>query len=66
MVALLWTSVAVAALAASVHAQPSPEVQKRITAAIKAAANEPNPDLTAFVNPFIGTGELVVSLYSML
>jgi len=36
-------------------AQPSPEVQKRISAAIKAAANQSNPDYTAFVNPFIGT-----------
>lgn len=36
-------------------AQPSPDQQKRITAAIKAAANQPNPDYTAFVNPFIGT-----------
>ncbi|KAF9061315.1 glycoside hydrolase family 92 protein [Rhodocollybia butyracea] len=40
---------------ALVYAQPSPEVQKRISAAIAAAANESNPDLTAFVNPFIGT-----------
>ncbi|GLB37025.1 putative glycoside hydrolase family 92 protein [Lyophyllum shimeji] len=38
-----------------VSAQPSPEVQRRISAAIKAAANQSNPDLTAFVNPFIGT-----------
>ncbi|KAF5380259.1 hypothetical protein D9757_008192 [Collybiopsis confluens] len=41
--------------AALVHAQPSPEVQKRISAAIAAAANESNPDYTTFVNPFIGT-----------
>lgn len=39
-------------------AQPSPEVQRRISAAIKAAANATNLDYTAFVNPFIGTGEL--------
>lgn len=39
-------------------AQPSPEVQRRISAAIKAAANATNIDYTAFVNPFIGTGEL--------
>ena len=39
-------------------AQPSPDVQKRISAAIKAAANETNIDYTAFVNPFIGTGKL--------
>ncbi|KAG6817480.1 hypothetical protein H0H87_008105 [Tephrocybe sp. NHM501043] len=44
------------ALALSASAQPSPDLQKRISAAIKAAANQPNPDLTAFVNPFIGTG----------
>ncbi|KAF9467382.1 glycoside hydrolase family 92 protein [Collybia nuda] len=35
--------------------QPSPDQQKRIAAAIKAAANQTNPDYTAFVNPFIGT-----------
>jgi hypothetical protein len=39
-----------------VSAQPSPNVQKRISAAIKAAANETDIDYTAFVNPFIGTG----------
>ncbi|KAJ3981405.1 glycoside hydrolase family 92 protein [Lentinula detonsa] len=38
---------------ALVYAQPSPEVQKRISAAVAAAANESNPDYTAFVNPFI-------------
>ncbi|KAG5638061.1 hypothetical protein H0H81_002095 [Sphagnurus paluster] len=42
-------------LSSFVSAQPSPEVQKRISAAIQAAANQPNPDYTAFVNPFIGT-----------
>ena len=40
-----------------VVAQPSPEQQKRITAAIQDAAHNPDPDYTAFVNPFIGTGE---------
>ncbi|KAF8627844.1 hypothetical protein AX15_004260 [Amanita polypyramis BW_CC] len=40
---------------ALVAAQPSPEQQKRITAAIRNAAHDPNPDYTAFVNPFIGT-----------
>ena len=40
----------------SVRAQPSPEVQRRITAAIEAAANAPTIDYTTFVNPFIGTG----------
>jgi hypothetical protein len=39
-----------------VHAQPSPEVQRRISAAIEAAPNAPIVDYTAFVNPFIGTG----------
>jgi hypothetical protein len=42
-----------------VSSQPSPQVQKRITAAIRAAANQTNPDLTAFVNPFVGTGEFL-------
>jgi hypothetical protein len=37
-------------------AQPSPKVQERIDKAIKDAANKANPDYTAFVNPFIGTG----------
>ncbi|KAJ3502040.1 hypothetical protein NLJ89_g9066 [Agrocybe chaxingu] len=40
-----------------VRAQPSPELQKRISAAIAAAANQSNPDYTAFVNPFIGTDD---------
>jgi hypothetical protein len=40
----------------SVRAQPSPDVQRRITAAIKAATNASAVDYTAFVNPFIGTG----------
>ena len=40
----------------AVWAQPSPEVQKRITAAIKAAANATREiDYTQFVNVFIGT-----------
>jgi hypothetical protein len=39
-----------------VHAQPSPAQQKRISAAIAAAANQSRPDYTTFVNPFIGTG----------
>ncbi|KAH8994062.1 glycoside hydrolase family 92 protein, partial [Lactarius akahatsu] len=39
----------------SVRAQPSPEVQRRITAAIKAAVDASTVDYTAFVNPFIGT-----------
>ena len=41
----------------SVHAQPSPSLQRRISAAIAAASNQSGtPDYTAFVNPFIGTG----------
>ncbi|KIM45421.1 glycoside hydrolase family 92 protein [Hebeloma cylindrosporum] len=35
--------------------QPSPALQKRISQAIAAAANDSHPDYTAFVNPFIGT-----------
>ncbi|KAL0956653.1 hypothetical protein HGRIS_002785 [Hohenbuehelia grisea] len=39
-----------------VNAQPSPDLQRRISAAIKSAANSSGPiDYTAFVNPFIGT-----------
>ena len=38
------------------RAQPSPNVQNRISAAIAAAANQSHPDYTTFVNPFIGTG----------
>jgi hypothetical protein len=37
--------------------QPSPSLQKRISQAIAAAANDSHPDYTAFVNPFIGTGK---------
>lgn len=48
-------SVLTLSLLSPVLAQPSPEVQKRISAAIKNAANQTNPDYTAFVNPFIGT-----------
>ena len=42
-----------------VHAQPSPSMQKRISAAIASAANQSHPDYTTFVNPFIGTGMLL-------
>ena len=49
----LWVLAAAAGL---VHAQPSPEVQKRISAAIKGAArNTTDIDYTQFVNVFIGT-----------
>lgn len=44
------------AFASVVKAQPSPSLQKRISEAIANAANATNPDYTAFVNPFIGTG----------
>lgn len=43
------------ALALSAYAQPSPDVQKRISTAIRNAAGQSNLDYTAFVNPFIGT-----------
>jgi hypothetical protein len=41
-----------------VRAQPSPDVQRRISAAIQAATGSGSStiDYTAFVNPFIGTG----------
>ena len=41
-----------------VRAQPSPDVQRRISAAIQAATSNGSGtiDYTAFVNPFIGTG----------
>ncbi|KAA1471821.1 glycoside hydrolase family 92 protein [Dentipellis sp. KUC8613] len=51
---LRWT-LCLAAVAVQVIAQPSPDVQKRISAAIKAATNQTNIDYTGFVNPFIGT-----------
>ena len=44
-------------LAISGFGQPSPSLQKRISQAIAAAANNSHPDYTAFVNPFIGTGK---------
>ena len=50
---VLWL---LAAAVGFVHAQPSPEVQKRISAAIKGAArNTTDIDYTQFVNVFIGT-----------
>lgn len=51
-------SVLLALLASTfVHAQPSPNVQKRISTAIAdAAKSKTQPDYTSFVNPFIGTG----------
>ena len=46
------------AACSAVHAQPSPDVQRRISAAIQAAiVNDSGTiDYTAFVNLFIGTG----------
>lgn len=51
-------AVAISLASSVVWAQPSPAVQQRITAAIKAAANQTDIDYTAFVNPFIGTGAI--------
>ena len=50
----LWVLAAVVGL---VYAQPSPQVQKRISAAIKAAgaSNSTAVDYTQFVNVLIGT-----------
>jgi hypothetical protein len=53
---------AFAALAAtfvpSAWADPSPQVQTNITAAIRAAAHANGTiDYTKFVNPFVGTGQ---------
>lgn len=46
-----------AALVALARAQPNPQVQKNITAAIKAAGTGTSlVDYTKFVNSFIGTG----------
>ena len=46
------------AVCSAVRAQPSPDVQRRISAAIQAAISNGSGiiDYTAFVNPFIGTG----------
>ncbi|KAH8119163.1 glycoside hydrolase family 92 protein [Phellopilus nigrolimitatus] len=52
---LLWCALAALFLGHLVEAQPSPQVQERISAAIKAAANSTDINYTAFVNPFIGT-----------
>ena len=55
----LASSLAVLVAACSVaRAQPSPDVQRRISAAIQAAIRNGSgtTDYTAFVNPFIGTG----------
>ncbi|KAH8107955.1 glycoside hydrolase family 92 protein [Cristinia sonorae] len=52
---VLLTSLAVTTWLHVVEAQPSPKVQKRISSAIRAAANSTNIDYTKFVNVFIGT-----------
>lgn len=46
---LLYTT-----LAGLAQAQPNPQQQKRISAAIKNAAHNTTIDWTQFVNPFIG------------
>lgn len=48
--------------AISVYAQPSPEQQKRISAAIKNAAHNKTIDFTQFVNPFIGKHKIVKAM----
>jgi len=53
---LAGTLTVVVAICGFVYAQPSPEVQRRISAAIEAAAKGSDIDYTGFVNPFIGTG----------
>ena len=58
---LSWGIALAGALIATgaVSAQPSPEVQKRIAAAIAATESTNGTiDYTKFVNPFIGTGTL--------
>lgn len=55
--ALLLGTISLLASVVQVFAQPSPDVQKRISAAIASAANETTIDYTEFVNPFIGTGK---------
>lgn len=59
--AWLFAAALFAFIGVRVHAQPSPDVQKRIAAAIAAAGNGSGIDYTAFVNPFIGTGMSVPS-----
>lgn len=49
-----------------VAAQPSPDVQAKISEAIQDAIDSPtsNPDYASFVNPFIGTGTRTTLLSS--
>ena len=53
---LAGTLTVIVAICGFVYAQPSPEVQRRISAAIEAAGKGSEIDYTGFVNPFIGTG----------
>ena len=53
---LAGTLTVIVAVCGFVYAQPSPEVQRRISAAIEAAGKGSVIDYTGFVNPFIGTG----------
>ncbi len=47
-------------LASVATAQPSPDVQAKISQAIQDAIDSPtsNPNYASFVNPFIGTGRI--------
>jgi hypothetical protein len=64
----LWFVGLLAATANVLHvnAQPSPEVQERISQAIRDAADGGEIDYTAFVNPFVGTGESPNAVLSFL
>lgn len=62
--ALVLSTTVLLASIVQVLAQPSPDVQKRISAAIAAAANASTIDYTEFVNPFIGTGRPFLSLHA--
>jgi hypothetical protein len=53
-------------LALRAFAQPAPAQQARITAAIKSASSTPVTDWTAFVNPFIGTGTVILELLDFI
>ncbi|KAF8513341.1 glycoside hydrolase family 92 protein [Hysterangium stoloniferum] len=54
---MVWLSASLVTLllVSSILAQPTPQQQKRISAAIKNAAKNKTIDWTQFVNPFIGT-----------
>jgi hypothetical protein len=61
--AVLGVFLSLASVVLQIAAQPSPQVQKRITAAIEAvaASNSTDIDYTQFVNVFIGTGMFILS-----